>query len=135
MVLVFYLSMQTTCDRRFCFFNLSSGSVLISALLSFQCQNAYCQIPDTESQSQKSTDQLQIWQSQIPDMESQIPDMRIQISDTHLQFPGQIACVPDISGIQCPQIQMKYLVSGNLYLSVSARALAERLLKDCLKDC
>jgi len=84
---------------------------------------SYFQIPDTESQSQKSTDQLQIWQSQIPDMESQIPDMRIQISDTHLQFPGQIACVSDISGIQCPQIQMKYLVSGNLYLSVSARAL------------
>ena len=123
MVLVFYLSIQTTCDRHFCFFFLYSGSVLISALLWFQCQNAYYQIPDTKSQSQKITDQLQIWQSQIPDMKSQISDMKIQISDAHFQVPGQISYVSDISGIHCPQIQMRYLVSGNLSVSVSAQAL------------
>ena len=66
---------------------------------------------------------LQIWQSQIPDMKSQISDMKIQISDAHLQVPGQISYVSDISGIHCPQIQMRYLVSGNLSVSVSAQAL------------
>ena len=71
-------------------------------------------MPDTKSQSKKSTDQLQLWQSQIPDMKSQISDIIIQMSDTNLQFPGQISYVSDIFGIHCPQIQMKYLVSGNL---------------------
>ena len=66
---------------------------------------------------------LQIWQSQIPDMKSQISDMKIQISDAHLQVLSQISYVSDISGIHCPQIQMRYLVSGNLSVSVSARAL------------
>ena len=56
-------------------------------------------------------------------MKSQISDMKIQISDAHLQVPGQISYVSDISGIHCPQIQMRYLVSGNLSVSVSAQAL------------
>ena len=56
--------------------------------------------------------------------------MKVQISDTHLQVTGQITYVSDISGIHCPKIQMKYLVSGNLSVSVSARALVLCLTRD-----